>query len=510
LTSKIHPQGTLPAVKKGDLFPLPESAWSILLGYRVDAAVSWNVSAMCGLGLQTRRGLPVRGGDVAPAYGVLVREDFPGIVAKEYPVPLLGDNGVGLKRDLAPCTGKIDHKPRDGQSRSVSLHAGEDFDSLGERCPEVLGSDHTIALVQVVRSHADAEESLAQGCHRVRPVVHAPKEHALVVEGHTGSQEAVARLGCFRGDLSWVIELGDEPDRSVPLQHAAQIGGDPLGQDNRHPAADADDLDVSNRANPVQHLVEFPIRQKQRVTTGQQDIPDFPVTLEVLEHSFPMWFIVSCRSFRPKSFSKAVSAVHRASAGCQHDHPVRVAVNQAGDSRVLPFGEWIHGAGIGRIQLRQAWKNLQPQRVLRILPSDQRQKIGCDGKGIIEGDPACDTLFLRTEPRDVSQVPRLYETMVDLPSPVVPVQWGCPKISGAETKSCGMGMQWNRHGDALLEHTENTNRTRIMGHLGSAVILYRQARRTRGFVGGSRQDSLLDRFFSPILYFSNAHHEQRP
>ena len=164
-----------------------------------------------------------------------------------------------MKRNLSALPGMVDHEPRYGQARGGPLKVGDDLDPLAQRCSEMLRTGHRITLVQVVGPDADLQESLAEGLHRVGLIVHTPQQDGLVVDRYAASEEPFAGLGRFRCDLLRVIELGDEPQGSVPFQYPAETACDALRQSDRHPASDADDLHVSDPAYPREHRVQLPI-----------------------------------------------------------------------------------------------------------------------------------------------------------------------------------------------------------------------------------------------------------
>ena len=60
-----------------------------------------------------------------------------------------------------------------------------DLDALGDRGAEVPGAFHQVALVQVVRAHADAHQIMHQLALDVRAVIHPGQQHGLIQNGDT-------------------------------------------------------------------------------------------------------------------------------------------------------------------------------------------------------------------------------------------------------------------------------------------------------------------------------------
>jgi hypothetical protein len=64
-----------------------------------------------------------------------------------------------------------------------------------------------------------------------------------------------------------VVEVRVEPHWVILRQHLAQLGRDPLGQRARGPAPYPDDLDMVNRFEPLDDILEELVRDHQGVAT---------------------------------------------------------------------------------------------------------------------------------------------------------------------------------------------------------------------------------------------------
>ena len=105
-------------------------------------------------------------------------------------------------------------------------------------------------------------------------VVDAREQHALVAEREPGVGQLVDRARDLGRDLVRVVEVHVDPERVVLLQHLAQLVVDALRQEDRHARADADDLDVRDRAQAAQDRLEQLRCQRQPVAAGDDDVAD--------------------------------------------------------------------------------------------------------------------------------------------------------------------------------------------------------------------------------------------
>ena len=114
-------------------------------------------------------------------------------------------------------------------------------------------------------------------------VVDPGQQDGLVADGQARPGQLVDGPAHLRGDLVGVVEVEVDPERVVLLEHLAQLVVDPLGQEDRHPRADPDDLDVGDLAEPAQDRLEQLGGQGQAVAAADQHVADLGRPAQVLE-----------------------------------------------------------------------------------------------------------------------------------------------------------------------------------------------------------------------------------
>src|SRR6266516_5696499 len=78
-----------------------------------------------------------------------------------------------------------------------------------------------------------------------------------------------------------MIDMHSHPERMMFGENRAQLRRDALWQKNRDPRADAEELNVRDRAQSRKQLVDLIIGENQCVAPAQQDIPHFSVSLQI-------------------------------------------------------------------------------------------------------------------------------------------------------------------------------------------------------------------------------------
>ena len=140
---------------------------------------------------------------------------------------------------------------------------------------------HQVALIQVVRpQHADAHQILHELALDVDVVVHTRQEHGLVSERNPCPSKTVAGLFQFQRNFIRMINVDVQPERMEFSQHITQFLGDAHGHKDRDARANADNLDMRDFAQPGEQLFQHLGRQHERVTPGEQHIPDLWGALE--------------------------------------------------------------------------------------------------------------------------------------------------------------------------------------------------------------------------------------
>src|SRR5205085_1346542 len=97
---------------------------------------------------------------------------------------------------------------------------------------------------------------------------------ALVAERNAVIRETLERFLYFNGQLARMIHVHAHPQWMVLLQHLAKRGRDALRQENRNARADAEKLDVRNRAQTAQDFLELIVAEEQSVAAAQEHIAD--------------------------------------------------------------------------------------------------------------------------------------------------------------------------------------------------------------------------------------------
>ena len=107
-----------------------------------------------------------------------------------------------------------------------------------------------------------------EALHQLGIVVHTAQKHALIAERYAVVGEQRQTITHLGGELTRMIGVDAQPERMMFLQHAAQLRRDALRQEDRHAAADADELDVLDRPQTRQQRVELGIGEEQGITAG--------------------------------------------------------------------------------------------------------------------------------------------------------------------------------------------------------------------------------------------------
>src|SRR5216117_3336679 len=188
-------------------------------------------------------------------FRLLVAEDLAGVVPQyDFLVRQLHDV-LGQQRDLAAAARGVDDEVRHREPAGPAAQALDDLQPLLDCGAEVLGAGHLVAHVDVVGPHPRREQLLHQLLHHLDVVVDAFEQHRLAAQGDAGVGEAAERF--YRGgrQLAWVVEVRVDVQRMVLPQDVAQLRRDALGEVARHPAADAQDLEVRDGAQPPADFV---------------------------------------------------------------------------------------------------------------------------------------------------------------------------------------------------------------------------------------------------------------
>lgn len=165
--------------------------------------------------------------------------------------------------------------------------------------------------------------------------------------------------------------------------------------------ADPDDPDMGDIAERSNDLFEFACRQDQRVAAGQQDIGDFAVFADVIEHGgditedFLLWM-------DEDPLAEAVPADALTDIADQQEDGRIVFVLHAGQNGIpLLVGRVQAAPGFQLIHVRN---DETADRVGRVVPVDQRQVIIVGSESKLLRNRIQIPLFIRRHVRKVSNI----------------------------------------------------------------------------------------------------------
>ncbi len=147
--------------------------------------------------------------------------------------------------------------------------------------------DH-VALVQIIRPNSNPQKFVHQFLHGSRIVIDASQEDGLPAERDAGIGQPFAGGGHLRCNLLGVVDVNADVDGMKLLEHCRKRYGDPLRQKDWNTAVEANNLDVRNRPQPCDQLLQLSVTDSQRVPAGHQHIANFGMGKEVVECRFEL------------------------------------------------------------------------------------------------------------------------------------------------------------------------------------------------------------------------------
>ena len=336
----------------------------------------------------------------------------------------LGDDVLGHNGGLAAAARGVHHEGGHAEAGGVAAQSLDDLDALADGSTEVLQAHGQVALIDVVGTHADANQLVDQLLHGVDAVIDAGQQHALVAQRDTGVGQHGAGLGGLGGDLVGVVEVGVQPDGVILLQHVAQLGSDALRQHHGGTGADADDLHVGDLTQLGDDVLQALVAHQQGVAAGQQHVADLGRIADVLDGLVDLIHGQAGVVLAGEAAAGAVTAVHGALVSDQQQAAVGIAVGQTGSGGVLILVQGIQQVGVGLVQLLGGGDGLQTDGIMGITGLDQGQVVGGDGhaQGAQAGLDAF--LFLGSQLDVLLQIFQSLDTVLDLPVPVIPLLIG--------------------------------------------------------------------------------------
>jgi len=220
-----------------------------------------------------------------------------------------------------------------------------------------------------------------------------------------------------------VVDVDVEPDRVVLREHLAQLVVDPLGEEDRDPRADPDDLHVRDLAEAAQHGLQELRRQRQAVAAGDQHVPDLGRPPDVVQLRLVLLPVEVLARVADDPAPRAVAAVAGALGRDQHQDPVRVAMDQARNRRVAVLGERVlHHPGEGA-ELPARRDDLAPDRIVRVVRVHEADEVGrhVHPELVRRGEALA---LVVGEVEDSLDLAELVDAVGELPAPVVPLLVG--------------------------------------------------------------------------------------
>ena len=113
---------------------------------------------------------------------------------------------------------------------------------------------------------------LHQRLHHGEVVIDVLEEHGLVAQWNAGIGEPAKRFAHFRREFARVVGVDADEERMELLQHGAQLGRDALRQEDGNARADAKELDVRNRAQTGQQILQLLVAEQKRIEIGRAHV----------------------------------------------------------------------------------------------------------------------------------------------------------------------------------------------------------------------------------------------
>ena len=364
-----------------------------------------------------------------PARSVRIAELLAFVVSQDQVVALAAHHVFGKQRDLPAPLRRVDDVAGHRVARRVPAQALDDFQPLPHLRAEVGGADDGVALVEIVRLHARLQQAVHEPLHGVHVVIDAREEHRLAAKGNAGIGKPRTGLDRFRGELIGVREMDADPEGMVALQDPGEGNGDALRHHDGCLGADPQELHVRNPVQPGEQPVQLFLRQRQGVTAREQDVANLLVRLDVGDRLFPLRLEEDAVvvGVLHHARARAVAAVGGAGIGHEKQHPVGIAVHDAGNGAVLVLAERVFRLSRGMQELVGDGDHGPADRMIRILRVHQAEIVRGDGEGQRAGVPRDRGPFVIREPYDPLQLVDRANAIAQLPPPVAPFGGRCER-----------------------------------------------------------------------------------
>jgi hypothetical protein len=244
---------------------------------------------------------------------------------------------VRQERDLSATARRIDYKRWNGKTAGVAAQRFHDLDSLPYTCPQMIGADDAVALIQIIWPNSNAQESLKKVFHRRGVIIDACQQDGLIAQWNSQPGQLLATPRSLRCELARMIEVCIDPKWRMLVQQSKQIVGESHRQHHRFARSNAYKLDVPYRTNLRENIVKLIRRKSEWISAADQHIAHLLVSAQV------GYCLIDFGSGRrgvadvPVALSNAETAVAGAERSNNKQNTVRVSMRQSGRHLIVPF-----------------------------------------------------------------------------------------------------------------------------------------------------------------------------
>ena len=293
---------------------------------------------------------------------------------------------------------------RDGHAAGMALQRADDLEAGLDAGAEMVRALRQVRLIEIVRLHAGQQELVHQSLHDLRIVVDAFQKHGLRPERHAGIGQPAAGVDDLGRQLVRMVEMQVHIHGVIFFHDLAESGRDALRQAAGDAGADAQDFQMRDRAQGLEHLLQQVVGQQQRVAAGENHVPHFRVFAQVGDRLVEVALFNEPR-LADQPLARAEAAVDRALVRDHQQRAVRIPVDQMGHGthqvffeRVVRRVEVIHFGPVG--------DDLLPDGVARFLDRGQHRRRDAHRIG---ADDVLDLLLVHAEPR--GEILRLHHAL---------------------------------------------------------------------------------------------------
>src|SRR3989304_14206 len=141
---------------------------------------------------------------------------------------------------------------------------------------------------------------------------------------------------------------------------------------------EADDLEAGDLPEPAKDRLEEPGGEGQAVAAGDEHVAHLRRAAQVVELRLVLLAVEVLTRVAHDARARAVAAIAGALRGHQHQHAVRVAVDEAGHRGVTVLGERVLHHPREGLRLAPEGDDLAAERVVGVLRVDQAQEVRRD------------------------------------------------------------------------------------------------------------------------------------